>query len=276
MSLTGLVTDVADLLQALSPAPALVGAAVPTRAADLPAVVLEVDDVEEPVRGLGRLPAPAESGALAVIDDIDLAHPQVVFSDGVADLLSGDRRTLFVPHGPIVRADGVPEPPFGATDFAVSVAGTNRPVVDVPPTGNRVQLVADLAELRFANPLPAAGDVHLAYHVGLWEVRTSRHRGRLDVTVYATDVADVEALSTQVEQVLTRPGSPLLQALPLRLGPVQPAAAPLSAVLRTAAFRVDYERVDPLLSGAGGVITEIDLPAQPLLEAFVVRRRSPT
>lgn len=277
MTLTTLVADVARRLQPeLDPAPTLLGAVVPSQANDLPAVVVEVSEVTERVRGVGRLPAQAAAGALPVTDEVDLADPRMDFPDGTAKLLSDDRRTLFVPHGPVVRRDGTAEPPFDGADFAVRVDGVDRPVVDSTPAGEQVQLVAQAGELRFATALPATGRVRLTYHVGVWEVRTVRYQGLLEVTVYGADATVVGSLSEQVEQALSRPGTAILRASPLRLGPIAPTSAPADAWSRTAAVRIDYERIDPLLSTGGGVITEIDVLGEPPLEPFVVRRRSAT
>jgi hypothetical protein len=275
MSLTTLLADVAARLEAeLEPTPELVGAVVPVEAAELPAVVVEVGEVSEQVQGVGRLPAQGATGALPVVDEIDLANPTLVFPDGAANLLGEDRLTLFVPHGPVVRRDGTTEPPFEEADFTVTVDDVGRPVVDALPSGDEVQLLAEVGELRFAAPLPPTGTVRLTYHVGLWQVRTVRYQGVLTVTIHGGNATVVGGLSEQVEQVLSRPGAGVLRASPLRLGSIAPASTPPDTVSRTADFRIDHERIDPLLSTGGGVITEIDVPGPPPLEPFVVRRRS--
>src|SRR5262249_6539090 len=88
----------------LSPAPALVAGAYPAVAAELPAVTVSFASVSERLRGLARLPAPTQTGALRVDTTLDLANPVVVFPDETVRLLSTDRRTVQLVHGPIVRA----------------------------------------------------------------------------------------------------------------------------------------------------------------------------
>ena len=120
------VTDAlaAYLESAVSPAPALVGSTYPTVAGDLPAVVLSFGDVVQKLASVGRLPAQSESGALPVTTSVDLADPVATFPDATVLLLSIDRLTLTLPHGPLVAADGTTTT-FGPSDLEVSVGATS-------------------------------------------------------------------------------------------------------------------------------------------------------
>ena len=267
MSLVGVLDDLAAYLAgAVDPVPPLVGIGTPAAPGDLPALRLSVRDVTQAMRGIGERPAQSMTGALAVTSTVDVADPRVVFADGVADLLSPDRRTLSLPHGPVVRADGTSTPgPWSAADITVSVAGTGRPVVTDPPTGTQVQLVPPTSTLVFPAPLPATGTVAVSYHVGEWDVSAQRYQGVLDVDVYAADVAALGGLRSDVETALA--AGPVGASLkPVAVGPVgtaDPAAA--GSRMATSSFAFDIERIVPRLPSGGGVISQIDV--QPAVDA---------
>lgn len=134
------LTDVLTsyLESAISPAPALVGATYPTVTGDLPALVVSFSDVQSRLQGIGRLPAPSETGALQVTTIVDLADPVATFPDATVLLLSNDRLTLSLPHGPLVAADGTATT-FAGGDLHVTVGATTFTVVDAAPGAGEVQ-----------------------------------------------------------------------------------------------------------------------------------------
>ena len=158
MPLTSLLDSVRQYLDAtLTPAPKLIGGGVPTEASELPAVALSLADAAERLRGVGRMPAPTIVGALAVESSLDLANPVVAFPDEVVRLLSDDRRTVALAHGPLVRADGTPDQPFAPEDIhVVRGATTFTPVAGTPGAGE-VQVQPEAGRLVFASALRRPG-----------------------------------------------------------------------------------------------------------------------
>src|SRR2546425_8535841 len=199
MALPSLLDALRTFLQtSLSPAPALVGDGYPIAPVELPAVTISLSDVSERLRGLGRLPAPTVTGALRVDTTLDLANPVLIFPDEVVPLLSDDRRTVRLAHGPLVRADGTATQPFSGTDLRAVLGATIFAPVEGAPAAGQVQVLPDAGELRFAAPLPATGVLALGYFIGEWEVATARYQGVLTLEPFATDLAGVDALSRQI------------------------------------------------------------------------------
>lgn len=166
----------------LVPAPALVGPAEPETADELPALVLSLDAAERPGSGLGEHTS-LVVGALRWQAAVDLADP-VLPGDPATRLLDPARRTLILPHGGLVRADGT-EGPLGPGDLAVTVNGNTRSFTSDPASGT----------LTFAAALPATGTVAASYFVGQWERRVERLAGVLRVDACAATGAEAAALS---------------------------------------------------------------------------------
>jgi hypothetical protein len=281
MALAALIDGLSTYLEsAISPAPALVGAAYPTVTGDLPALVLSVSGVQQRLQGIGRLPAPSESGALAVTTALDLAHPVATFPDAVVTLLSNDRLTLTLPHGPLVAADGTTTT-FGAGDLHVTLGATTFNVVTTAPGPGDVQPNPDLGTLRFGAALPATGTLTARYFVGEWEVRTDRYQGVLVVEAFAADAAGVDTLSRAVETALLEPtGAP-----PAGLNQIEPTswhaideAGTTRAQSRGRAlgFTFDYELIRPQLGAGGGLISTVSVSSTFGAEHFDVQREGST
>jgi hypothetical protein len=260
MALPPLLDAVRDFLEtALTPAPKLIGDGYPVAAAELPAVTMSLSEVSQRLRGIGRVPVPTLRGALPVDTTLDLANPVVTFPDDTVQLLSGDRKTVQLAHGPLVRADGTATQPFAAGDLRVVLGPTTfTPVADVPKAGE-VQVLPDTAQLLFAAPLPASGTLALGYFVGEWEVRTARYQGVLSLETFATDLAGVNTLSRQVATALDDPRIPGLQQVnPIgwtAVAGADPARA--QARGRALTYRFDYELVEPNLATGGGLIVDV-------------------
>jgi hypothetical protein len=280
------VTDAlaAYLESAVSPAPALVGSRYPTVAGDLPAVVLSFDEVVQKLASVGRLPAQSESGALPVTTSVDLADPVATFPDATVLLLSIDRLTLTLPHGPLVAADGTTTT-FGPSDLEVSVGATSFTVVDGTPTAGQVQPDPGLGVLHFGAALPAAGTLTADYFVGEWEVRVERYSGSLLVETFATDAAGVDTLSRSVETaLLDPPGAPLAglrQIDPTSWQAIAEAGTGRAGGRgRALAFAFDFELVRPQLGAGGGLIdtvsVSVTVDATPPTEHFDVQPEGST
>ena len=104
----------------LTPAPVQVGGALPSASDQAPAVVLALQSVRRLRGGLGE-GAETVEGILAWTSRIDLASPFLPGEPGFS-LISPDRRTLTLPHGGLIRADGL-DGALGPADIAVTVAG---------------------------------------------------------------------------------------------------------------------------------------------------------
>jgi hypothetical protein len=280
MALATLVDRLQQYLQSeLSPAPALLGGAYPVQDDQLPAVTLSIADAGERLPGVGRTPAPTETGALRIETTIDLADPVLTSPGGEeASLLSDDRRTVHAPHGPLVRADGTADEPFEPADLRFAVDGEVFTPVAGPPGPGEVQVLARESQLHVAAPLPATGTLALGYFLGEWEVRSSRYAGALSVEAFGEDAAGVDALSRRLEAALRDapgggvPGLGLLTAT--SWGPVGSAFG--TARRRELRYRFDYELIEPRLGTAGGPILTIGVDSMPGPEQFAVtRQRSP-
>jgi hypothetical protein len=267
---------VAYLSASIVPAPALVGATYPTVTTDLPAVVVSFTGITEPMRGIGTVPAANLTGALAVTTNVDLTTPVATFPDEIVNLLSGDRLTLTLPHGPLVAADGTTTT-FGAADVQATLGATTFEVVDAAPTPGQVRPDPNVGTLQFGAPLPSTGTLVVAYFIGEWEVQTERYQGVLLVETFGTDAPAVDVLSRAVETALVAPaGAPLagLQRIVQTSWEPTEAASPSRAGARGRAlgFGFDYELVEPNIGAGGGLISTVSVNSTLGAEHFDVQR----
>jgi hypothetical protein len=179
---------------------ASVGAAEPAAAADLPAIVLSLEEVHRQGAGLGERASLITNGTLPVSARIDLANP-VLPEEPSFRLLSEDRRTLVLPHGGWVKADGT-SGPLSSADLQVTVAGAARTVVNAAPGATEVRPDPAVGTLLFGAALPASGTVQATYVLGQWERRVTPIAGVLRVHVRAANAAEVEPLSVAVIDAL--------------------------------------------------------------------------
>jgi hypothetical protein len=277
-SLTDVLTTY--LASTLSPAPSLVGATYPSVPEDLPAVVVSFTGIEQRLQGIGRLPAPSEVGALQVTTIVDLANPVATFPDAIVGLLSSDRKTLTLPHGPLVAADGTTTA-FAASDLQVTRGATTFAVVAGAPGPGDVQPDPDLGVLRFGTALPATGTLTAAYFVGEWEVRTERYQGVLLVETFAANAVGVDTLSRAVETALLAPAGAPLAGLN-RIEPKSWQAIEETGTNRAKArgralgFAFDYELVEPHVGSGGGLISTVSVNSTFGAEHFDVQREGST
>jgi hypothetical protein len=281
MGLAALTDALAGYLKStLSPAPALVGAIYPSVKGDLPAVVISCSGVDFQLRGLGRLPAASESGALPVATSVNLASPVATFPDAVVALLSTDRRTLTLPHGPLVASDGTITT-FGSSDLHVTIGATTFTVVDTTPGAGQVQPDPDLGVLHFGAALPSTGTLTVSYFVGEWEVMTERYQGALLVETFAADAPGVDSLSRAVEHaLLAPPGAPpqgLNHIEPTAWAAIEEAGKDRAAARsRALGFTFDYELVEPNLAASGGLISTVSVSSTFGAEHFDVQHEGST
>ena len=281
MGLAALTDALAGYLKTtLHPAPALVGATYPSVKGDLPAVVISCSSVLQQLRGIGRLPAESQTGALSVSTTVDLANPVATFPDAIVTLLSNDRRTLTLPHGPLVAADGTTTI-FGSADLHVTLGATTFTVVDAAPAAGQVQPDPDFGVLHFGAALPGTGTLKASYFVGVWEVLAERYQGELLVEMFATDAAGVDSLSRSVEQALLTPTGAPPQGFN-RIDPSAWAAIEEAGKDRAAArsralgFTFDYDLVEPNLAASGGLIGTVSVNSTFGAEHFDVQHEGST
>jgi hypothetical protein len=257
MTLAVIVDHLTDRLADGLGAGTTVGDAGPETSA-LPAVTLAIADVTNRLVGIGRVPRGTRTGALEVSIDVDLANPVLDLGGGETLLLvPADRRSLVLPHGPLVRADGTPDDPFTTTDLQVRDTG-NWAVVAAAPTGKQVRPDVDAGLLRFGQALPNTGTLKVTYFIGLWDTTVSRFQGRVDVLVSA-DRDDLSALTRRVADVLSTP-DPAIRLAPLSWGhTTRPPAGELTPQARgqELAYLFDAEVEQPLLTSGGGVIADV-------------------
>jgi hypothetical protein len=264
-----------------------VGDVAPAAAADLPRVVLSLEHAQQALVGIGRLPRGTRTGALRRSTTVDLADPVLDLGGGNAlQLLSADRRTLTLPHGPVVRADGTADLPFDDADVSAD-DGEPFTLVDAAPTGREVRVDPMQGTLTFGDPLPNTGSLEVSYHVGQWDTVTTRVQGLLTVQVTAATADAVSSTARDVARALDAPalGS---STVPVSWGPVVPAGIEESdARSQVMTFHLDAELEDPVLTTGGGVIAQVTVtgrltdPARPavepeLVEPFHVTRGVPT
>ena len=244
----------------LNPVPALLGAAEPAAAADLPAVVLSLDEVHRLGAGLGERSLLITDGALSWQAAIDLAHP-VLATDPGFRLLSPDRLTLVLPHGGLKQADGS-DGPLGAADLGVRLGATVFSVVDAAPADGQVRADPLVGVLSFGAALPATGMLQVRYVLGQWERRVTPIAGRLRVDIYGADAAAAAMLSAAVLDALgAATGAEIRGLRKLALSQVgsivatDPAHA--SARRRSAVMSFDYEHEIDRPDSSGGVIRSL-------------------
>jgi hypothetical protein len=249
---------VARLTVAL-PAGTAIGDVSPADDAGLPAVALELIEIEQALVGIGRIPRATRRGALAVNVAIDLADPVLDLGGGeTLSLLSPDRRTVTLPHGPVVRSDGASEQPFTGTDV---VATDPNPftVVTTAPTGRQLRVDADLGTLEFGIALAATGTLRVQYFIGQWDTTVTRHQGTVLANVTAEQPADVSALVRQIATAFDAT-DPTVRLRPAVWQAAVPGTLGDTGVrTQTVGFHFDAELEDPVLTSGGGVISTVEV-----------------
>ncbi len=257
MTLAAVVDHLTErLVDGLGTGPAVGDTAPET--ATLPAVTLAIGEVTNRLAGVGRVPRGTRDGALAVTIAVDLANPVLDLGGGeTLVLVPADRRSLVLPHGPLVRADGTPDDPFTGADLTVRDVATWA-VVAAPPAGRQVRPDVDAGLLHFGEALPSTGTLQVGYFIGLWDTTVTRFQGRLEVRMTA-DRADLPALTRKVADLLSRPDAALRLA-PLSWGSTtRPPPGELAAAARgqELTYLFDAEVEQALLTSGGGVIADV-------------------
>ncbi len=265
MGLAALVDAVSSHLGAsLTAAPALLGAAVPAGSSDLPAVALEVNGAARQREGMGRVPGPTRTGALPVTATVELADPALHFPGDPPEtvtLLTNGRRTLLLPWGTIVRADGLSDQPFSPSDLVVRRGNITFTPVAGPPGPTDVQLDPIAGTLGFASPLPNAGTVQL----GRLRRDLGRDRRAVPQPARSRRVRRLRQRRRRPEPRRRRRaragGVPATTGLrtvePSDLGPIDLVATIAPGTRhRRLTYDVDFEHVEAVVRTSGGPIAQ--------------------
>ena len=230
-----------------------------TAAAEVPSVTVALAEVTQQVAGVGRIPRGTRSGALQLTIDVDLAHPTLDLGSGeTLQLVPADRRSLVLPHGPLVRADGTDSGSFTGGDLLVRDATGTWAVTATTPTGRQVRPDVDAGVLRFGTAVGTTGTLHVEYRIGRWDVVVSRHQGVCELSI----AAEATALPTLVRRVATELARPnaSMRLTPTAWGSGATATTPgVPAKIRVQLlrYRFDAEVEQPLLGAGGGVIRDV-------------------
>jgi hypothetical protein len=239
---------------ALHPVPVQVGPALPVAAGEAPTIVLALETVQRLSAGLGEGAEPM-TGILPVEVAIDLAAPFLP-GEPAFSLLSPDRTVLTLPHGGLIRADGL-DGVLGPADITISVDGAPRTLVAEGPGAGEYSVDAVTGQLTFGAALPATGTVSAGYHLGAWERQAFLIAGQLALTARAAAAADVSALSAAAARALAEPGavSGLRRMVLTGIGAVEPPRADLGQTRgQMARYSFEYEHLVDAPSSSGGII----------------------
>jgi hypothetical protein len=249
---------------ALTPPPKLVGVIEPGVPADLPALVVSIEQNERLGNGLGERSILVTRGALPWQAEINLTNA-VLPADPSFSLISEDRRQLILPHGGLVRSDGSTGP-LAAGDIQVAVNGTPRTLVLSGPAASQFSADPLSGTLVFGEVLSASGTVTASYFLGQWEQRVVRGHGVLRLAVFAAEAGAVRDLSNKVLSALGDAGPGPLPGLSqftvAEIGSIGAADPPLSdARRRIVRFRFEFEQEINVPDSSGGVIQRIPVHA---------------
>ena len=252
---------------ALTPAPKLIGVIEPHAIADLPALVVSIEQNMRMGNGLGERSSLVTRGALPWTAEINLASPFLP-SEPSFSLLSGDRKRLSLPHGGLVRRDGS-NGALTAVDLQVTVNAAARTLVQGAPAAGEFSAEPLSGSLVFGDALPLTGALRANYFLGQWEQRVVRGQGTLRLAVFAEDGATVRDLSNKVLSALGDSGpSPLpglSQFTVAEIGSIGAADPPIpDARRRIVRFRFEFEQEINVPDSSGGIIQRI--PVQAVLE----------
>lgn len=259
------------------------GVAEPFLAAELPALVLSLEECTRLRIGLGER-SDVMTGALPVRSTVDLADPRLP-EDRTVILLDAARRQLILPHGGQVRADGTVGA-LGAADLVVTLGATTFAVVPGAPAAGEVRADAATGVLDFGAPLPASGRLEARYFLGTWERRAERIAGRLRVEGCAASAADAATLvASAIGHLLAPAARSAIRLLPsMTLAslsavvhrPAPQGAAPVTVAhfRRHATFAFEFQHLIDQPESSGGVIRRIPITTR--LESLHVDRATGT
>ncbi|UCD79870.1 MAG: hypothetical protein JSW26_00095 [Desulfobacterales bacterium] len=265
MALDKLQTAIADFLgPRLDPPMLSIGGGLPRLAEEVPAIAMSMDNVTVSGAGVGANATSVMVGALPITSTIDLADPVLRFPSETVDLMSGDRLSLHVPHGPLVKADGADSAPLEAADITIGIDGAPLTFVPGSPSAGEFSIDKDAGLIAVGDPFPAVGALNATYFVGRWEVETVRLSGVLHMDLFIRTIASVEDLTQQVFALLAKHSITGLRKIGVTAmstidAPVRPTG---NTRTRRISFEFTYEHATPRIPTGGGVISGVDFTSQ--------------
>ena len=265
MALDKLQTAIVDFLAPrLDPPMISIGGGRPRVAAEVPAIAMSMDNVTVAGAGVGANATSVMVGTLPITSHIDLADPVLGFPHETVDLVSGDRLSLTVPHGPLVKADGDDNDPLEAADMTIGIDGAPLTFAPESPSAGEFSVDQDAGLIALGDPLPAAGELTANYFVGRWEVETVRVSGALHMDLFIRTIASVEDLTQQVFALLaTHAIAGLRKINATAMTTIDAPSRPRGNTrTRRISFEFTYELATPRIPTGGGVISTVDFTSQ--------------
>jgi hypothetical protein len=249
---------------ALTPVPKLIGVIEPHATADLPALVVSIEQNVRLGNGLGERSILMTRGALP-------GRPR-----SISRALPADRAIVLASQRPIETSDpaawrvGPSDGSNGAltaVDLTVTVDAAPRTLAQARPRPASSRRIRS-GSLVFGDA-PAHRDGAGGLLFGQWEQRVVRGQGTLRLAVFAEDGATVRDLSNKVLAALGDSGpSPLpglSQFTVAEIGSIGAADPPIpDARRRIVRFRFEFEQEINVPDSSGGIIQRI--PVQAVLE----------
>lgn len=264
-----------DQITASAPA---VGAVRPHAVSGVPAVTLSMTKLTCTTVGVGSNPSNLVQGSMPVSLTLDLANPIVTFPDNeTVNLVGEDRKTLQIPHQPIVNINGSNPEYLHQNDISVTIDSDSVGVTQTEPEPGQCRLSGRTGIMEFGTALGAGGRLVVLYRIGQWEAETTRCSGLLQVDIFGNGRTQTEELSNEVAVALSQKPQDIMSGL-TKLSPVAWGAverpAPLigSTMQRALCYSFMYDHEQPVLSTGGGPIRVIDITSTMGPEHFLIKK----
>ncbi len=255
-----------------------VGAVRPKVVAELPAITLSLAELSCGTAGVGGNPSNLVTGSMELALTLDLANPVVRFPDETVNLLDDERRTLQIPHQPLVDRNGFSPAFLGGDDITVTLDSAIMSVVPTPPVNGQCRLSGATGQMEFGTALPATGSLAIFYRIGQWEAETTRCSGLLQIEIFASGPEATGQLTNDVSLALSARPQSILPGLsrfsPVAWGSIHAAGIPRgNTMLRTLGYRFTFDHEQPVISTGGGPIRTIDVRSAMGPEQFIITKR---
>lgn len=245
----------------LIPAPVSVGILEPGNSDPMPVIALSLSDLTKLDIGLAGGMTEISTGALEVTATIDLADPTLAGPDPV-QLLDGTRTILTLPHGGLIRADGL-DGALSSDDLSVTVDGAPVTLVAGPPAAGEMQVTPTVGQITFGTALPGNGTLIATYHLGIWERQTVTITGTLILDCWSDEAAELAALSAAAGRALTDAAAGGLPGLKsaslLALDGVSSGIGANAPRRRSVKIAFEYEHSTDRPVSSGGIIATIPI-----------------
>ncbi len=255
-----------------------VGAVRPNAESDVPAVTLSMTELTCTTVGVGGNPSSLVKGSMPISLTLDLANPVVEFPDSeTVNLLSENRKTLQIPHQPLVDINGSSPAYLHTEDISVTVDTIKMPVTQTVPDPGQCRLSGATGIMEFGTMLGTSGQLVAVYRIGQWEAETTRCTGLVQVDIFEKEKTKTEQLSNEVAIALSQKPQDIMGGLtklsPVKWGAVERPATPIgNTMCRTLCYNFIFDHEQPVLSTGGGPIRVIDVTSTMGPEHFLITK----